>query len=404
MSDVTQDPKEENVPAQTAGPDCDGEGPASDEDRPGTDPGLASADVVPDDRVESLDISESDEANTEKIAADVTQGEGEDEGEDAQPGPDIERWRIPKAELKQVIEGMLFVSGRVLTESMLGKAVAAARKSEIREVLDELMAEWSDPLRGMHLMEINNGFQFRSDAACAPYIREMLKARPTRLSKPALESLAIIAYRQPVTRADIEDIRGVDSGAVIKTLLDKKLIKVLGKREEPGRPMIYGTSKEFLETFHIRSLKDLPTLQEYQELTEEHRAMVESTYSRDEVSQAEEEQDQLFILPERNADESPVARDLLQAAEDLEMAVRQVDETVTEVLSRVPYDELDDAAGEDAEVMGQVEIIAVPDAPVKARRPDDLLLVGDADEAGQQWQEPEYDREESSQADDEEPM
>ena len=99
--------------------------------------------------------------------------------------------------------------------------------------------------------------------------------KPQRLTRAALETLAIIAYRQPVTRPEIEDIRGVDCGAVVKALLERRLVKILGKKEEPGRPMLYGTTQEFLEFFALKDLASLPTLREFHELSEEHRDIVE---------------------------------------------------------------------------------------------------------------------------------
>jgi segregation and condensation protein B len=99
--------------------------------------------------------------------------------------------------------------------------------------------------------------------------------RPQRLTRAALETLAIIAYRQPVTRPEIEEIRGVDCGAVVKALLERRLVKILGKKEEPGRPILYGTTREFLEFFSLKDLASLPTLREFHELSEEHRDIVE---------------------------------------------------------------------------------------------------------------------------------
>ena len=103
----------------------------------------------------------------------------------------------------------------------------------------------------------------------------MLQVKPMRLTRAALETLAIVAYRQPVTRPEMEDLRGVDCGAVTKALLERKLIRILGKKDEPGRPLLYGTTKEFLELFNLRDLTQLPTLREFQELSEESRKIVE---------------------------------------------------------------------------------------------------------------------------------
>ena len=264
-----------------------------------------------------------------------------------------EAWPVPKEQLTQIVEGLLFVVGRVINLATLCRAVPQAHPGEVREVLLELLHKWADPGLGFHLVEVGNGYQFRSDPICAPYLREMLKARPLRLSRAALETLAIIAYRQPVTRAEIEDVRGVDVGGVLKLLIDKRLVRTLGKREEPGRPLIYGTSRDFLETFNLRSLKDLPTLQEFQELSEEHRAKVDAAYDREEGQAAEEEE--LFQIPETRADDSAAARDLLQSAERLVDAVHEADKTIKEVLSRQPYDERDD--GEPGEAVAEVEVV-----------------------------------------------
>lgn len=299
--------------------------------------------------------SDSDDLKDADSTSGMSDGEESENDEDEDDGED---WKVPKEELTKIMEGILFVSGRVLTLSTLYKAVPDAKKREVREVIKDLMEKYGNESRGFHLEEINKGFQFRSDPITAPFIREMLKARPTRLSRAALETLAIIAYRQPVTRADVEDIRGVDAGGVMKTLLEKKLVKILGKLEEPGRPMIYGTTKGFLETFNLRSLRDLPTLQEFQELSEEHQAIVDATYSRDEVAKAEEEQDNLFVVPESHADESSTAKELARAAENLEVAVKTIDETVDEIMNRTPYDEIDEDEQLELEPAVNVEIIA----------------------------------------------
>jgi segregation and condensation protein B len=107
------------------------------------------------------------------------------------------------------------------------------------------------------------------------YVRRLLQVKPLRLTRAALETLAIIAYRQPITRPEMEELRGVDCGAVTKALLERKLIRILGKKDEPGRPLIFGTTKEFLELFNLRDLTQLPTLREFQELSEESRRIVE---------------------------------------------------------------------------------------------------------------------------------
>jgi segregation and condensation protein B len=125
------------------------------------------------------------------------------------------------------------------------------------------------------LHEVAGGWQLRSSPDNSGFARRFLKVKPQRLTRAALETLAIIAYRQPVTRPEMEEIRGVDCGAVVKALLERKLIKILGKKEEPGRPILYGTTREFLEFFALKDLASLPTLREFHELSVEHREIVE---------------------------------------------------------------------------------------------------------------------------------
>jgi hypothetical protein len=110
----------------------------------------------------------------------------------------------------------------------------------------------------------------------AERVRQYLSLRPVRLSRAQLETLAIVAYRQPITRPEIDDIRGVDAGPVLKGLLERDLVRIIGKKDEPGRPMLYGTTPSFLEAFSLKSLRDLPTLREYTELSEESRQTFES--------------------------------------------------------------------------------------------------------------------------------
>ena len=140
----------------------------------------------------------------------------------------------------------------------------------IKRAFDELLTAWNDPERGvgrgLKLVEISGGLQLRTEAASASYLRRFLEQKPQRLSRAALEALSIIAYRQPVTRPQIDEIRGVDSSGAVKNLLDRKLVRVLGKSEDVGRPLIYGTTKLFLEFFGLSGLRDLPTLRELHEI------------------------------------------------------------------------------------------------------------------------------------------
>jgi segregation and condensation protein B len=175
---------------------------------------------------------------------------------------------LDTAELKGAVESLVFVSETPLRAERIAE-VLEVEKGRVLESLRVLTEEYAGRGAGIALVEVAEGFQFRTRPEFAEWVRRLGKGRPFRFSRAALETLAIVAYRQPVTRAEIEYLRGVDSGGVLKTLLDKRLVKILGKKDVPGRPMIYGTSREFLELFTLRNLSELPTLKEFSELPPE---------------------------------------------------------------------------------------------------------------------------------------
>ncbi|AFE10311.1 segregation and condensation protein B [Corallococcus coralloides DSM 2259] len=176
--------------------------------------------------------------------------------------------------IRTVLESVLFVAERPLSVDELYQATGIPR-DPILQALDQLSGIHREGISGVVLYEVAGGWQFRTDPHSAEYVRRYLRVKPQRLTRAAVETLAIIAYRQPVTRPELEDIRGVDCGAVLKALMDRKLVKILGKREEVGRPILYGTTREFLEFFALKDLSALPTLREFHELTQEHREIVE---------------------------------------------------------------------------------------------------------------------------------
>jgi segregation and condensation protein B len=169
--------------------------------------------------------------------------------------------------LKSAVESLIFVSDTPLTLDRLCSILEEYERNDIKEALTQLAIDYGQGGRGICLAEVAGGWQLRTIPENADFLRRMNRSRPFRLSQSSLETLAIIAYRQPITRMEVEYLRGVDSGAVLKTLLEKKLIRILGKKDIPGRPLIYGTSREFLETFNLKDLASLPTLKEVQELT-----------------------------------------------------------------------------------------------------------------------------------------
>jgi len=162
-------------------------------------------------------------------------------------------------QLKYIIESLLFVAEDPLTVDKLRTIIETAEAIDIRDALQTLSQEYEQRGGGFWLSEVAGGWQMRSRPEYHEWIKKMLQPSPQRLSKAALETLAIIAYKQPIIRADIEYIRGVDCGGVLRQLMERKLIRVLGRKEIAGRPLIYATTKLFLEMFDLKSLNDLPT-------------------------------------------------------------------------------------------------------------------------------------------------
>jgi segregation and condensation protein B len=167
-------------------------------------------------------------------------------------------------DIKPILEGIFFISDSSIRLETLVEILPESNREEILEGIVRIKTEYEDGSKGMELVEIAGGYQFRTKPRWAEWINRLKKAKTVKLSRSALETLAIIAYRQPIIRPAIEEIRGVDSGWVLRTLLEKGLVKMMGRKDLPGRPMIYGTTRTFLEVFSLNTLADLPTLKEVQ--------------------------------------------------------------------------------------------------------------------------------------------
>ena len=165
-----------------------------------------------------------------------------------------------------VVEALLFAAERPLPFKDLRELLGADRSS-LKQSLEDLRRDLARPERGLNLVEVAGGYALRTRSELAPWMKALVMTRPPRISRAALEALAIIAYRQPVTRAEVEELRGVESGQVIRSLLEKRMVRILGRKNDIGRPLIYGTTREFLETFSLRDLAGLPPLAEVRELT-----------------------------------------------------------------------------------------------------------------------------------------
>jgi segregation and condensation protein B len=188
--------------------------------------------------------------------------------------PEIEPAReLSQSHLSGLIEALVFASDKPLKAGELAR-LASAPVKQVREVLADLKQVYAS--HGIVLDEVAGGWLFRTSVQYAPFVRELASEKPVRLTRAQVETLAICAYRQPITRPEIDDIRGVDSGATLKLLLERDLVRILGKKDEPGRPLLYGTTTAFLELFGLKSLKDLPTLKEFTELSEDSRRVAEA--------------------------------------------------------------------------------------------------------------------------------
>ncbi len=179
---------------------------------------------------------------------------------------------LDDTELKHLDEALVFAADKPVTLQRLRQLTRVADVPRLERSLAELAADYAP--RGLVLQQVSGGYQFRTQTRYAPWVQQLIAGRPVRLSRAQLETLAIIAYRQPITRPEIDEIRGVDSSATVKLLLERALIRSLGQKEEVGRPMLYGTTREFLDFFSLGDLRELPTLREYSELTAESRRVV----------------------------------------------------------------------------------------------------------------------------------
>jgi segregation and condensation protein B len=192
--------------------------------------------------------------------------------------------------LEGVIEALLLASEEPLTRKHIEKALPEPSQADINRAIEALKLEYAGSFRGIHLAEVAGGLEFRTNPEFKEHILEMYESRPTKVSRAAMETLAIIAYQQPLTRAEVEEIRGVDCSGVIRTLQDYDLVKTVGRLDDLGRPHIYGTTERFLEFFGLETLEDLPMLdeEEMESLDELYRDELENIEAD---AQAESEQE-----------------------------------------------------------------------------------------------------------------
>lgn len=182
---------------------------------------------------------------------------------------------LEERELKAILESLLFVSAEPISLERLMVALGTVSKIELTHALQSLREDFDREGRGVQLVELAGGYQMATRTEHAPWIKRLAKAKASpKLSRSAMESLAIIAYKQPIVRAEIEQIRGVEVSTVLRTLLERKLIRMVGRKDVPGRPIMYGTTKLFLQQFGLSDLSQLPPLREFKELGEAEQAML----------------------------------------------------------------------------------------------------------------------------------
>jgi segregation and condensation protein B len=182
----------------------------------------------------------------------------EAEGEGREPEADLAR-------AASILESLLLVSTEPIPLDKARQLLGGLSRAQAREVHAILQAKYPSESSGILVEEVAKGFQLRTNPANQEHVRRLFDAKPPRFSRAALETLAIIAYKQPLTRQEIEQIRGVDCAGALKTLMDRRLVKVMGKKDVPGKPFLFGTSREFMETFSLGSLAELPSMREIED-------------------------------------------------------------------------------------------------------------------------------------------
>jgi segregation and condensation protein B len=275
--DEAQGPIDPNAAAETVAGATD---PASEA------AASVDADVWAKDRVAAV---ETGLPETEESASDgavwTESAEGGDTGGEAPDGEVVPAGDetaeeapvvLDVSQMESIIESLLFASDKVLGLAEIKRLLGERDGKKVSAAVEALLERRQGS--GVEVVRVANGWHLRTNPEHARWVSKLLAGRPMRLSRAMMETLAIVAYRQPVTRPEIDEIRGVDCGPVLKTLLDRGLIRIIGKKEEVGRPLLYGTTPEFLRVFSLGELSDLPTLREYAELSSEQQARVEAEH------------------------------------------------------------------------------------------------------------------------------
>lgn len=251
--------------------------------------------------------------------------------------------------ISSIIEALLLASESPVTVEKICTVLDGVEKKEVEEAIAALKAGYDERASGISIQDIAGGYQLRTRPELASWIKKLKGSKPATLSPAALETLAIVAYRQPIVKADIEGIRGVDVSAPLKGLLEKKLIRIVGRMDVPGKPIIYGTTKKFLEVFNLKELADLPTMRELKELTEHQEIPEQETIDFDQEQSDIREilnQEAATDEPEKEAAAPLPAPDLPAAAEPAPVTAAEPLPDEPPVSGENAADILDDAKDE----------------------------------------------------------
>ena len=275
--------------------------------------------------------------------------------------------------LKSIVDALIFASEMPLSLSRIRQIIREVNQDEIspaviREAIDQLNADNRDSQRGFYLQEVAGGYQYRTRPNYAQWIKKIKKVRSFRLTQSTLETLAIIAYKQPIIRSDIEKLRGVDSGGVIKNLIERSLLKIVGRKNIAGRPFMFGTTKRFLEVFGLDRLEDMPSLKEFDGLDESKLPTILRQKIPPELFDEEKPDEE---EPEAGADVEPVTDEQIsEAVLAVEYLENELDDA--DVVSDAVTAERDESEG----TASDIEPPVVPDA-VTAERDESEDIVSD---------------------------
>lgn len=240
-------------------------------------------------RSQAVQVTDEEARSDAETRADE-RGETAEEQVATPESPPERKRREDQRRLEGIIEALLLASDEPLSRTQIGNALSDTSEGDVNRAVEALKLEYAGGFRGIHLAEVAGGLEFRTNPDFKDHILEMYESRPTKVSRAAMETLAIVAYQQPLTRAEIEDIRGVDCSGVIRTLQEYDLVKTVGRLDDLGRPHIYGTTARFLEFFGLESLEDLPMLDE-EEMESLDELYQDELQNFDEAEQADEAQE-----------------------------------------------------------------------------------------------------------------